>query len=100
MLTASVSSAATGICHGAECMSWVAGSTPLRISLWTERTQMPSRVAASSALTVSARGSVGSKGAIPSRSQNSRTRTVVQACPSAGLHRIRFIVTATSRSGH
>ena len=56
MLTASVSSAATGICHGAECMSWVAGSTPLRISLWTERTQMPSRVAASSALIVSARG--------------------------------------------
>jgi len=36
-------------------MSWVAGSTPLRMSLWTERTQMPSRVAASSALIVSAR---------------------------------------------
>jgi hypothetical protein len=47
ILTASVSSAVTGVCHGAECMSWAAGSTPLRISLWTERTQMPSRVAAS-----------------------------------------------------
>src|SRR5262252_6086185 len=61
---------------------------------------MPSRVAASSALTVLARGNVGSKGAMPSRSRRSRTRRVVQACPSAGLHRIRLIVTATSRSGH
>jgi hypothetical protein len=61
---------------------------------------MPSRVAAASAMIVSARGNVGSKAPIPSRSRSSRTRTVVQAFPSAGLHRIRFIVTASSRSGN
>ena len=37
----------------ADCMSWVAGSTPVRMSLWTEPTQTPSRLAACSALTVS-----------------------------------------------
>jgi hypothetical protein len=59
----------------------------------------PSRIAAASALIVSARGGVGSKAPIPSRSRSSRTRTVVQALPWAGLRRIRFNVTASSQSG-
>jgi hypothetical protein len=42
-------------------MSCDAGSTPLRMSFWTEPTQMPSRVAAASALIVSASDRVGSK---------------------------------------
>jgi hypothetical protein len=37
------------------------------MSLCTEPTQMPSRIAAASALIVSARGNVGSKEPIPSR---------------------------------
>jgi D-arabinose 1-dehydrogenase-like Zn-dependent alcohol dehydrogenase len=61
---------------------------------------MPSRIAAASALIVSVRGNIGSNAPIPSRSRSSRTRTVVQALPSAGLHRIRLIVTANSRSGN
>ena len=64
-LTASVSSAAMGICQGADCISCVAGRTPSPISLWTEPTQMPSRAAAASALIVSVRGSVGSKAPDP-----------------------------------
>jgi hypothetical protein len=89
-----------GICQGGDGISCAAGSTPLRISLWTEPMQIPSRVAVASALIVSARGSAGLKASIPSRSRSSRTRTVVQALPSSGLHRIRFSVTASSRSGN
>src|SRR4051794_22667007 len=98
--TVSVESAATGTCQGAEGMICWAGSTPWRIGRWTEPTQMPSRCAVASALIVSSRATVGSKGAIPSRSRSALTRTIVQDCPSGLRHRIRFIVTASSRSGH
>ena len=40
----------------ASIISCVAGSTPLRMSLCTEPMQMPSRIAAASAMIVSARG--------------------------------------------
>src|SRR6185312_6619771 len=98
--TVSVASAATGTCQGAEGMICWAGSTPWRISRWTEPTQMPSRCAVASTLIVSSRVTVGSKGAIPSRSRSALTRTIVQDCPSGLRHRIRFRVTASSRSGH
>jgi hypothetical protein len=48
-----VSSAATGTFHGADGISCVAGSTPCRISRWTEPTQIFSRCAVSSMLMVS-----------------------------------------------
>src|SRR3954454_3566050 len=98
--TVSVASAATGTCQGAEGMICWAGSTPWGFSRWTEPTQMPSRCAVASTLIVSSRATVGSKGAIPSRSRSALTRTIVQDCPSGLRHRIRFIVTASSRSGH
>jgi len=42
IVTASLSSGASGICHGAEGMSWVARSTPWRMSFCTEPMQMAS----------------------------------------------------------
>ena len=61
---------------------------------------MPSRWAAASALIVRGRSASASKAATPRRSRSSATRTVVQVKPSGVLQRIRFMVTASSRSGH
>ena len=80
-------------------MSCVAGNVPSRMSRWTELVPIPRRSAASSMLIVSGEVAAGSNSAMPSRFRSSRTRTVVQVPPSSDLQRIRFIVTARSRSG-
>ena len=98
ILTASASSAATGTCHGAEGMSCLAGKMRSRMRRRTEPTLIFSRRAVSSTLMVFSRGADGSNGAILKRWRNSRTRRVVHDDPSVDLHRIRFMVTARSRS--
>jgi hypothetical protein len=65
-MTSLVASAATGIRHGTDGRTWVAGSAPSRISFYTEPTQMPSRAAARSALIVASSFTDGQNGGTPS----------------------------------
>ncbi|WP_082365262.1 hypothetical protein [Bosea vaviloviae] len=59
---------------------------------------MPKRCAVASTLIVVAAAAT-SNGAMPSRSRSSLARTVVQVPPSGARQRMRFNVTASSRSG-
>lgn len=87
--TDSVTSAATGTCHGADGMSWVAGRIPSRIRRWTDPAQMPRRSALSSTVMVSSRGASGSKEAILRRSRNSCIPTVVAGLAAHLVHGFR-----------
>ena len=79
---------------------WMIAWTLRAQKMYREALLIQQRIEPTLALTVSTLAAVGSNGAMSKRSRSSRTRTVVHALPSAGLHRIRFIVLATSRSGH
>ena len=99
--TCSVSRASTGICHGADGISWVAGQDAVADELVHGRNAdaepVGGRVGADRL------GSIGfgvEGGDAETFAQRRPPRTVVQVKPSGVLQRMRFMVTASSRSGH